>query len=143
MEAQAGRFSSAGVGYELRLDYLQNFTDFEVSLHQILLRTHLPQVIATCRREEAGGAFKGSVEEQVAVLAAAVRAGCQWVDLELESIQQGGPTLLGQFDSARVIASYHNFRQTRSLSSVYRQLVRLPVDTVKIATQAQHLRDNL
>jgi len=143
MEAQAGRFSSAGVGYELRLDCLQNFTDFEVSLHQILLRTHLPQVIATCRREEAGGAFKGSVEEQVAVLAAAVRAGCQWVDLELESIQQGGSTLLGQFDPAKVIASYHNFRQTRSLGSVYRQLVRLPVDTVKIATQAQHLRDNL
>ena len=75
MEAQAGRFSSAGVGYELRLDYLQNFTDFEVSLHQRLLRTHFPQVIATCRREEAGGAFKGSVEEQAAILAAAVRAG--------------------------------------------------------------------
>ncbi len=143
MEAQAGRFSSAGVGYELRLDYLQNFTDFEASLHQILLRTHLPQVIATCRREEAGGAFKGSVEEQAAVLAAAVRAGCQWVDLEFESIKHGGPALLGQFDSARVIASYHNFRQTRSLGSVYRQLMRLPVDTVKIATQAQHLRDNL
>ena len=143
MESQAGRCGSAGMGYELRLDYLQNLTGFEASLHQMLARMHFPQVIATCRREEAGGSFKGSVEEQAAVLATAVRGGCQWVDLELESIREGGSNLLGQFDSAKVIASYHNFRRTPALGSVYRQLTRLPVGTVKIATQAEHLRDNL
>jgi len=143
MEAQASRFSSASLGYELRLDYLQNFADFEVSLHQTLSRLHLPHVIATCRREEAGGGFKGNIEEQGAVLAAAVRAGCQSVDIELESLKQAGPTLLGQFYPAKVIASYHDFRRTSSLGSVYRQLARLPVETVKIATQAQRLRDNL
>ena len=69
LEAQASRLSGAPVGYELRLDHLQDFTQFEVSLHQMLSRLHVPQTIATCRREEAGGAFKGTVEQQAAVLA--------------------------------------------------------------------------
>jgi 3-dehydroquinate dehydratase/shikimate dehydrogenase len=143
LEAQASRSLGAPLGYELRLDHLQDFTQFEVSLHQMLARLHVPQTIATCRREEAGGAFKGSVEEQVAVLAAAVRAGCQWVDIEFESIKAAGSSLLGQFHPARVIASYHNYHRTPSLSGIYRQLARLPVDMVKLATQARHLRNNL
>ncbi len=143
LEAQASRSLGAPLGYELRLDHLQDFTQFEVSLHQMLARLHVPQTIATCRREEAGGAFKGSVEEQAAVLAAAARAGCQWVDIEIESIKEAGSKLLGQFHPARVIASYHNYHRTPSLGGVYRQLARLPVDMVKLATQARHLRNNL
>jgi 3-dehydroquinate dehydratase/shikimate dehydrogenase len=42
-----------------------------------------------------------------------------------------------------VIASYHNYRRTPALGAVYRQLARLPVDMVKVATHAQHLRHNL
>jgi 3-dehydroquinate dehydratase/shikimate dehydrogenase len=143
LEAQASHLSAVGVGYELRLDHLQDFTQFEASLHQMLSRLHMPQVIATCRREEAGGAFKGSVEEQATVLAAAVRAGCQWVDIEFESIKQAGSKLLEQFHPARVMASYHNYRRTPALGGVYRRLARLPVEMVKLATQAQHLRNNL
>jgi shikimate dehydrogenase/3-dehydroquinate dehydratase type I len=131
------------VGYELRLDYLQDFTQFEFALHQMLSHLHAPPTIATCRREEAGGAFKGSVEQQAAVLAAAVRAGCHWVDIELESIKEASSSLLRQFHPARVIASYHNYRSTPALAGVYRQLARLPVDMVKVATHAQHLRNNL
>ena len=143
LEDQASRTLGAPVGYELRLDYLQDFTEFETSLHQMLLRLHAPQTIATCRRQEAGGAFKGSVQEQAAVLAAAVRAGCQWVDIEFESIKEAGPSLRRQFHPARIIASYHNYRTTPSLGAVYRQLARLPVEVVKLATQARHLRHNL
>jgi shikimate dehydrogenase/3-dehydroquinate dehydratase type I len=143
LEAQASRSLGAPVGYELRLDHLQDFTQFEASLHQMLLHLHVPQTIATCRRQEAGGAFKGNVEEQAAVLAAAVRAGCQWVDIEFESIKRVGPALLRELHPARIIASYHNYRRTPSLGAVYRQLARLPVEVVKLATQARHLRNNL
>ena len=143
LEAQASHSTGAPVGYELRLDHLQDFTQFEAALHQVLAHLHVPPAIATCRREEAGGAFKGSVEEQAAVLAAAVRAGCQWVDIELESIKEAGSSLLRQFHPARVIASYHDYRRTPALGGVYRQLARLPVDMVKVATHAQHLRNNL
>ena len=143
LEAQASRLGGAPVGYELRLDHLQDFSQFEDSLHQVLSRLHVPPTIATCRREEAGGAFQGTVEEQAAVLAAAVRAGCAWVDIEWESIKAAGPSLLRRFQPARVIASYHNYRKTPSLGAVYRRLARLPADWVKVATYAQHLRDNL
>ena len=143
LEAQASRSIGVPLGYELRLDHLQDFTQLEVSLHQMLSRLHVPQTIATCRRQEAGGAFKGNVDEQAAVLAAAVRSGCQWVDIEIESIKHAGSSLLRQFHPARVIASYHNYRTTPALGAVYRQLARLPVDVVKLATQARHLRNNL
>ena len=131
------------LAYELRLDYLQDTNDLEGRLHQMLTRLHLSQTIATCRRAEAGGFFQGTVEQQVELLAAAVRAGCQRVDLEFESVLSAGPAVLRQFAPAKVIVSYHNFRETRSLKGIYRRLARLPVAAIKIATQARHLRDNL
>ena len=143
LETRASHLSGGGVGYELRLDYLRDFTQLEDSIRQWLARLHVPQTIATCRREAAGGTFKGSIEEQAAVLGAAVRAGCQWVDIELESIKEAGPQLLAQFHPAQVMVSYHNYQRTPSLGPVYRQLVRLPVDMVKVATQAQRLGNNL
>jgi len=143
LETQASRWGGASLGYELRLDHLEDFSQLEVSLRQMLERLHAPQTIATCRREEAGGAFKGSVEEQAEILAAAVRAGCPWVDIEVESVRKAGPSLLQQFHPARVILSYHDYRRTPALGALYRQLARFPVDMVKVATRAQRLRDNL
>jgi len=77
METQAGRVSGPAIGYELRLDYLQDYIDLEAQLHQMLLRLHFPQTIATCRRTAAGGLFRGAVQQQEDVMGAAVRAGCQ------------------------------------------------------------------
>lgn len=143
METQASRVSGTPVGFELRLDYLQDLTDFEPRLHQMLLGFHFPQTIATCRRAEAGGQFQGGVDQQVALLQAAVRAGCQWVDLEIESVDRTRSSLLRQFQSAKVIVSYHNYRKTPPLGPVYRHMARLPVQVVKIASFARELQDNL
>ena len=143
MEAQAGRVSGSPVGYELRLDYLREFSNLESHLHQFLLGLHHPQTIATCRRTEAGGQFEGGVNQQVALLQAAVRAGCQWVDLEVESVDRAGATVLRQFQPAKVIVSYHNYHKTPPLGPIYRRLARLPVQAVKIATHGRLLRDNL
>jgi 3-dehydroquinate dehydratase/shikimate dehydrogenase len=134
------------LGFELRLDYLHDFKNLEFHLRQMLLRLHSPQVIATCRREAAGGRFSGSVAEQVAVLQAAVRAGCHWVDLEVQSLD-GSPSknkqLLREFRPAKVLVSYHNYRSTPQLAPIYRRLARLPVQAVKVSTFARCLRDNL
>ncbi len=143
MEALAARVSGVPVGYELRLDYLQDFAQFELQLHQMLLRLHFPPSIATCRMASAGGMLQGTLADQAAVLCAAVRAGCQWVDIEIESVQKGGVELLRALRPGKVIVSYHDFQKTPALAPVYRQLVRLPVPVVKIATQARYLRDNL
>ncbi len=143
MEAQASYVSGSPIGYELRLDFLQDPTDLDSKLRQVLMRLHFPQTIATCRRSKAGGLFRGSVEEQAAILAGAVRAGCQWVDVEMESVVAAGPSLLQQFHPAKVIVSYHNYTQMPDLRAIYRRLARLPVRVVKIASQARLLTDNL
>jgi 3-dehydroquinate dehydratase/shikimate dehydrogenase len=143
IEALAERTIGSPVGYELRLDFLQDTSDLESRLHQMLLRLHFPQTIATCRRTQAGGLFQGSVEQQVAALETAVRAGCQWVDVEIESLGRAGSSLLRRFRPARVVVSYHNHRQMPELGAIYRRLARLPAHIVKIATYARELRDNL
>lgn len=142
-EAQAEKLSGAPVGYELRLDSLRDFENLESRIHQMLLRLHASQVIATCRRQGAGGYFHGSAGEQVEILKAAVRAGCHWVDLELESVQRLGARVLQEFRPAKVIVSYHNHRKIPALGEVYRRMARLDAPVVKIAGQARELTDNL
>ncbi|HUU13041.1 MAG TPA: shikimate dehydrogenase [Terriglobia bacterium] len=143
MEAKASHVSGSPIGYELRLDYLQDFGDLEANLHQMLVRLHSPHTIATCRREKAGGRFRGSIEDQLAVLEAAARAGCRWVDLEIESVARTGRTLRRRFRPAKLIVSYHNYRRTPVLPPIYRRLARLPAQAVKIAGFARQLSDNL
>jgi 3-dehydroquinate dehydratase/shikimate dehydrogenase len=143
MEALAVHVSGVPVGYELRLDYLQDFSQLELQIHQMLSRLHFPQTIATCRLASAGGMLQGTLADQGAILAAAVRAGCQWVDVEIESVHKGGAALFRDLRPARIIVSYHDFQKTPPLASIYRRLARLPVQMVKIATQARYLRDGL
>ncbi|HMD84793.1 MAG TPA: shikimate dehydrogenase [Terriglobia bacterium] len=143
IEALAIRVSGVPVGYELRLDYLRDFSQFESRLHQMLMRLHFPQTIATCRLAMAGGMLRGTLADQAAILSAAVRAGCQWVDVEVESVRNGGVALFRELRPAKIIVSYHDFQKTPPLASTYRRMMRMPVQVVKIATQARYLRDNL
>jgi 3-dehydroquinate dehydratase / shikimate dehydrogenase len=134
---------SPSTGFELRLDYLGNLDRFESRLHQMLVRLRFPIVIATCRRSRAGGLFKGTIEEQAALLSAAVRAGCQWVDIEIESVNRSGVQILKNFAPASVIVSHHNYRRTLPLGAVYRRMSRLPARAIKIVGYARKLEDNL
>jgi 3-dehydroquinate dehydratase / shikimate dehydrogenase len=143
LESMAAQVSGSQVGFELRLDYLQDFAEMELRLRQIFLRLRSPYIIATCRRVEAGGQFGGTVEEQSNILAAAIRAGCAWVDVEIESVRQAGPELLRRFSDANVVLSVHDFEKLPPLGETYRRLSRLPVKAVKIAGMARNLADNL
>ena len=143
LEEQVGRVSSLPVGYEFRLDYLQDFTDLQSRLHELFVKLHLPQVIATCRRHAAGGKFAGEVEQQIEVLQAAVKAGCRWVDLEIESIDAAGAGILKRLAPAKLMVSYHNYRKTPPLGPIYRRMARLPVQVVKLASYTHVLQDNL
>src|SRR6266702_301669 len=105
MEAQANRISGAPIGFELRLDYLEDFAQFDSQFRQMLVRLHSPQTIATCRRTAVGGLFQGTVRQQATVLASAARAGCRWIDVELESVQEARTSLLREFRPANVIVS--------------------------------------
>ncbi|MGH9448298.1 MAG: type I 3-dehydroquinate dehydratase, partial [Terriglobia bacterium] len=142
-QVQADSVGSSQVGYEWRLDYLQDFAELERKLHEMLFELRFPHSIATCRRVEAGGLFNGSVEEQAQVLAAAVRAGCHWVDVEIESVDRVDRDFLRQFKPAKILVSCHDYRKMPRLSEVYGHMRRLPVQAIKIAGHVTRLTDNL
>ncbi len=143
MESQAERVDRSPVGFEFRLDHLKESDNLEHRLRQLATRLHFPQMIATCRRKTGGGLFRGTVGEQVEILLSAVRAGCQWVDLEVESLDKLRPETLLEFRPAKIIASYHNYRKTPALTPIYRHLAGFPVQVVKVAAYARSLCDNL
>jgi len=142
MEEQAAGATGSHAGFELRLDYLQDWNRFPEELHQMLSRLRAPVAIATCRRAEAGGLFPGSVAEQIDRLEAAVRGGCQRADVEIQSIDREHAGILERLRPAKVIVSYHDYRRTPPLAPVYHRLARLPAAFVKIATHARSLADN-
>jgi 3-dehydroquinate dehydratase / shikimate dehydrogenase len=76
---------------ELRLDWLQNFSELIGLLAQLQFDRPRATFIATCRRAQAGGKFAGDVPLQAALLRVANRSGCAWSDLEAESL----PTMSG------------------------------------------------
>ncbi len=81
---------------ELRLDWLADDREIERFLKQLAgaKRQAGATLIATCRRREAGGRYRGSIAKQLVYLSEAVRAGCAWYDLEIESASKCPPELL-------------------------------------------------
>jgi 3-dehydroquinate dehydratase/shikimate dehydrogenase len=129
---------------EFRLDYLprpglalariRKFTDYH------------PHVvaIATCRRAANGGKFHGSLKSQLDVLGKAAAAGCQLIDLELQSALRSKPEQLQRLRSrAALILSYHDFRGTRKLEETLEKMSAFPADFYKIVSTATTLYDNV
>jgi 3-dehydroquinate dehydratase / shikimate dehydrogenase len=125
---------------ELRLDWL---SDDEIDRFLARLAKKRPRatLIATCRRLEAGGKFRGTIAQQLVHLAAAVRSGCAWYDLEVESSSRCPPALLDVLlGEGRRIASAHFFqRSPRNLHRVAADLGRAKPDAIKIAAQCGSL----
>src|SRR5277367_6231793 len=95
---------------EFRLDYLSRPG---LALPRIKeFNEYHPHVvsIATCRRVPGGGKFKGSVASQLEILGKATAAGCQLVDVELQTAVRCKPEQLNRLRShAALILSYHDF----------------------------------
>src|ERR1700688_2756757 len=66
---------------EFRLDYLPKPALALPKIRQFMQYHSHVMAIATCRRVAAGGKFRGSAASQLDILAKAVAAGCQLVDL--------------------------------------------------------------
>src|SRR5213082_3249406 len=76
---------------EFRLDYLSHPAQ---ALPKIKRFTEYhPQIVAigTCRRIVSGGKFRGSLATQLEILSKAASAGCQLLDLELQSASKCKP----------------------------------------------------
>jgi 3-dehydroquinate dehydratase / shikimate dehydrogenase len=129
---------------EFRLDYLprpglalakiKRF--FELNPHAV--------VIATCRRANNGGKFKGTVASQLDVLAKAAGAGCQLVDMELQTATKCKPEQLQKLRTrAALILSFHDFHATKKLEVTLDKMRGLPADFFKVVSTATTLYDNV
>jgi len=129
---------------ELRLDYLsrpglalpkiRRFTEYHPHI----------AVVATCRRASSGGRFRGSIASQLDILSKAAAAGCQLVDLELQSATRCKRGQLERLRSrAAVILSYHDFRATKRLEETLAKMSAYPADFYKVVSTATTLYDNV
>ena len=129
---------------EFRLDYLKQPVAALLKIRQFLETHQYVTAIATCRRADHGGRFKGSLASQLGVLAKSTAAGCQLIDVELESALKAKPDALARLRSrAGLILSFHDFRATRNLEKTLEKMLKIPADFYKIVTTATTLSDNV
>jgi 3-dehydroquinate dehydratase/shikimate dehydrogenase len=130
---------------EFRLDYLEKPTAAMPGIKEFLEGHNAATVIATCRRAEGGGRFAGSVAAELEILIQAAQAGCQIVDLELESAEAlaKGDVQKLRDTGAGIIVSYHNFKETKDLDAIYGRIEPFHPDFVKIVPTAKTLTDNV
>ncbi len=125
---------------ELRVDYLR-----EANL-ELLLKNRQRPFIVTNRRKEEGGQYKGEERKRLGVLQEAVDLGADYVDVELAAERSFLQRLIRDKRSTQVILSFHDFRRTPSLKELqrlFRQMIRMGADVVKIVPFAKSWEDNL
>ena len=128
--------------FEFRLDYLASPEQGIGAMKKFLARCGDCTVLATCRRHQNQGRFNGSIEEQVRILDAAIEAGAQAVDIEIESAENCVEKLEALRGRARLVISYHNYGGTPPLDAVVRRMVKIPADAYKIVTTAKKPSDS-
>ncbi len=130
---------------ELRLDWLRDDREISRFLNRLPAVPHGTILLATCRRREAGGQYAGTIATQLAHLAEAIAAGCQWYDLEIETIRRCPPELLDVlFGGGRRLTSAHFFdRMPKNLRHVAGELSRGRPDAIKIAARCNSLLEAL
>jgi len=129
---------------EFRLDYLKQPLAALPKIHRFLETHQYVTAIGTCRRADSGGKFKGSLAAQLDVLTKAHAAGCQIVDLELQSASKAKPGVIARLRScAALILSFHDFRATRNLDETLAKMLKIPADFYKVVGTATTLSDNV
>jgi 3-dehydroquinate dehydratase / shikimate dehydrogenase len=129
---------------ELRLDYLKQHAPVFQKLRRFVDYHPEALLVATCRRAAGGGKFRGSLAAQVDILVKAAASGCQFIDLEFESISALKSKDLDRLRAAAaVILSFHDFRATRKLPETFQKMAAFPADYYKVVSTANALYDNV
>lgn len=123
---------------ELRLDLI-TAPDLSVLLDSATL-----PVIVTNRSKLDGGQYRGSDEDRVQSLRDALKAGADYVDIEVSTPREYLQPFLEEGDPSRTILSYHDFSHTpEDFNPLYETMCEMPGEIVKIVTYARDLSDNL
>ena len=134
---------------ELRLDSLPKPAEALGEIRAFLAAHREAALIATCRRKKFGGSFVLSLKDELEVLLAAAEAGCQIVDLEVESAEEAKAAQLELFRDglraagAALLVSFHDFAGTHDLDRAARRIEAFNPEFVKVVSTAQSLADNL
>ena len=130
---------------ELRLDWLADDREIARFLRQLAAKCPRAALIATCRRHEAGGRYRGKIAHQLLQLAEALRAGCTWYDLEIESASKCPSELLDVLlGEGRQITSTHFFRaMPPNPERIVRRLLHTHTGAIKLAAQCNSLAAGL
>lgn len=117
---------------ELRLDYMAKAVDFK----RLLAHRKCPW-IATLRRHNDGGRWKGTEEERRMIIRQAIVSGFDWIDLETDVADE-----IRRFRDVKRIVSYHNFSETpEDIEGIYESMAKQDADVFKIVTMARHPSD--
>jgi 3-dehydroquinate dehydratase/shikimate dehydrogenase len=129
---------------EFRLDYLSK-PGLAIQKIRRFTESHGEAVvIATCRRADSGGKFRGSIASQIDILNKAAAAGCQLLDVELQTANRCKPEQLQKLRSrAALILSFHDFKATRKLDETLEKMLVFPADFYKVVSTATALSDNV
>src|SRR3954468_3741416 len=129
---------------ELRLDYISK-PGLALPKIKRFLESHPGMVvIATCRRVASGEKFRGSIASQLDVLSKAAAAGCQMVDVELQTAVKCKLEQLQKLRTrAGLILSFHDFRATKKLEETLEKMLAYPADFYKVVSTATTLADNV
>jgi len=129
---------------EFRLDYLKQPLAALNALRDFLHTYPHLVAIATCRRAANGGKFRGPVADQMEVLRKAQAAGCQIVDVELESALTLKPAEIANLCSrGSLLLSFHDFKATKDLEAIFQKMQQIRADYYKVVTTATCLYDNV
>jgi 3-dehydroquinate dehydratase/shikimate dehydrogenase len=130
---------------ELRLDWLRS--DRERAKLLASLRHRRPKnitLLATCRRILGGGKLEGGAEAELYWLTQAREAGCQWCDLEIETLRELPEQSARAYPlPEEILLSFHDFEKTPPLPRRLVHARRGQADAFKIAVKARTLRDSL
>lgn len=129
---------------EFRLDYLPK-PGLAISKIKAFMESHPGTVvIATCRRTVAGGRFRGSMASELDILAKASGAGCQLLDVELQTAIKSKPAQVQKLRGrSALILSFHDFRGTKRLDETLQKMLAVQADFYKIVSTATTLSDNV
>jgi 3-dehydroquinate dehydratase/shikimate dehydrogenase len=129
---------------EFRLDYLAKPALALPKIKKFIDYNPHSICIATCRRVASGGKFKGSVAAQLDILAKAAAAGCQLIDVELQTAVRCKPSqIAGLRSRVSLILSFHDFRETKKLEETLTKMTAIPADFYKVVSTATTLHDNV
>lgn len=128
---------------ELRLDWLASDDEIRKFLRGLARRKVPATMIATCRRRPGGGLYGGTIADELFVLLQALRSGCSWFDLEVETSSRCPRELLTVLlGEGRCLSSAHFFRRMpANVSKAARAASRPQPDAIKLAAQCDSLRE--